>query len=370
VAKPSASAVVQPEAVPVGDLHFDAKNPRLLEHDASDRQLLLLMWRDFAVEEVALSIAANGFWSYEPLVAIKEDGRAVVIEGNRRLAAVKLLLDENERNRVGATGLPKISQERREELQTLPVIYSTRHEAWRYIGFKHVNGPQAWQSYSKAQYIAWVHNELGVPLDKVAETIGDTHSTVQRLYRALMTLEQAERRGLWSREDRFKDHFSFSHLFIGINSYSGIQRYLGLDGPPLDTPDPIPESHLDELRNLLIWLYGSRSGSISPVVQSQNPHLRQLDQVLASPNAIAAIQSGLPLSVALDVAKGDEAKLREDLVAARRLLQDSRGKVLTGYKGERDLLEVADEIVLLAEAVVDDMRAVDRRMRSARRVSR
>lgn len=356
-----------PRPVPTRDLHFDPRNPRLVNQGGGDRELLATMWRDFNVAEVALSIAANGFWEYEPLLATRENGRLVVVEGNRRLAAVILLRDEGERKRVGATDLPQITAKRRKELETLPVIETFRDRVWQYVGFKHVNGPQAWQSYSKAQYIAWVHNDLQVPLETIAETIGDTHATVLRLYRAYMILEQAERHGLWNREDRIKDRFPFSHLFVGINSYSGIQNYIGLQGPPADTPEPVDQEYWPQLRELLIWLFGSKAENISPVVQSQNPHLRQLNSVLANKNAVAAIRSGMPLSVALDVAKGDPAKLREDLVAARRLLQDCRGKVLTGFAGELDLLEVADEILVLAEAIVDDMRAIQRRTRRTRR---
>ena len=77
----------------------------------------------------------------------------------------------------------------------------------------------------------------------------------------------------------------------------------------------------------------------------------------------------MPLAVAVDVAKGDPAKLREDMVLVRRLLQDCRGKVLAGFAGEPDLMELAQEILELAEAVTDDMISVQRRNRRARRAS-
>lgn len=353
--------------VPVSELHFDPVNPRLVEHGRSEAQLLQVMWSDFAVNEVAMSIAANGFWRYEPLVVAEEAGRLVVVEGNRRLAAVKLLLDEQLRRRVGATDLPTLSVGQSRALSNLPVIRSSRETAWQYIGFKHVNGPQQWQSYAKAQYIAWVHNELKVPIEAIADTIGDAHQTTLRLYRALMALNQAERAGVWHREDRYKSHFSFSHLYVGLNGYAGLQGYVGLSGPPSDAPDPVPVERLPELGELLLWMYGSKKDGIAPVVISQNPHLRELDRVVTNKNAVSAIRQGLPLRVAVDVAKGDSAKLREDLVAARRLLQDSRGKVLTGYEGERDLFGVAEEILVLAESIVEDMTSINRRQRRSKR---
>ena len=59
-----------------------------------------------AVAEVAMSIAWNGYFQHEPLFVEKTSrGDMVVIEGNRRLAAVKLLLDADLRKAVGAAPL-------------------------------------------------------------------------------------------------------------------------------------------------------------------------------------------------------------------------------------------------------------------------
>lgn len=73
------------------DLRFDARNPRLADEEgASQEELLETLWRDFAVDEVALSIAANGYFPHEPLFATREHGELVVIEGNRRLGLGRL----------------------------------------------------------------------------------------------------------------------------------------------------------------------------------------------------------------------------------------------------------------------------------------
>ena len=95
-------------------LFLDASNPRLAElgisKDASQPELLKALWDEMAVEEVAMSIAYSGYFEHEPLfVEDSGDGTYVVIEGNRRLAAVKLLVDTSLRQKVKATKLPAIS---------------------------------------------------------------------------------------------------------------------------------------------------------------------------------------------------------------------------------------------------------------------
>jgi hypothetical protein len=239
-------------------------------------------------------------------------------------------------------------------LAELPVIKCTRQEVWQYVGFKHVNGPQAWQSLAKAEYIAWVHNTLKVSLEEIGRRIGDLHSTVRRLYRALMAIEQSEAVGVFDRKDRWQRHFSFSHLYTGLD-YGGIHRYTGIVGEKSYQPKPIPTSKVQNFGELCVWLYGSKSKNKQPLIQSQNPDLRVLDEVLTSRDGIAALRRGLPLQVSLDISKGDDRLLRESLIDAKRSLQDARGRLLTGFKGETDLVELADDIRTLAVDIHAEM---------------
>jgi hypothetical protein len=361
-----------PPEMPVKQLTFDSRNPRLRSEDAEDRSqqdMFDLLWRDFAVDEVAQSIAANGYFSYEPMLVVREDGRLVVVEGNRRLAAVKALLGQMELSE-GTIALPEITQPERDDLESVPVILTTRKDAWEYIGFKHVNGPQAWQSASKANYIAEVHNTLGIPLEEIARRIGDRHATVQRLYRALMVVDQAERADVFKRADRYKEHFSFSHLYTGLD-YGGIQSFLKVKPTADESPDPVPEERLRELGDLCTWLYGSRSRNRPPLVTSQNPDLRILDDVLRSENGIAALRRGLTLQVSRDISKGDTQLLREALVSAKQSLQTARGRAITGYRAsENDLVGLADDVSVLADALYEELVDLERQHRSGRRSRR
>lgn len=348
------------EEIATDELFLDAENPRLtdfgLGKNPSQAQIVETLWNKMAVDEVALSIAENGFYQHEPLYATKEKGKLVVVEGNRRLAAVKLLCDDKLRQEAKVTNLPSLTAAEKKKLDHLPVIICKRAEIWAYLGFKHINGPQAWESYPKAHYVAWVHNELGVTLEDIAHRIGDKHDTVARLYDALMVLDEAENEGVFDRNDRYKQHFSFSHLTTGLG-YVGIQSFLGLPrgDKTIGKRRPVPKSRVGELGEFLLWLYGSKSKDIPAIVLSQNPDLRRLDAVLKSKAATTALRKGLPLSVSLDISKGDERVFRESLVEAKQNLQKARGTVLTGYDGNEDLLKTADEIVELAQALRKDM---------------
>ncbi len=359
-----------PTRFPTDQLCFDRKNPRLfLDGDLDESDLVERLWKEFAVDELALSIASNGYFEHEPLFVALENGKLVVVEGNRRLAAVRILVDGRLRAKVGATDLPRITAARRRELATLPVIERARQNIRQYVGFKHVNGPQPWQSYAKAQYVAWVHNELGEGLDEIARQIGDRHTTVRRLYRGLMVLRQAEESGQFNLDDRWKKHFSFSHLYTGLD-YQNIQELLGIDNENSFRPNPIPKKRLNALGDLCLWLYGQKSTDTQPLVQSQNPDLRRLDSAIGNHDGLIALRRGLPLDVVIDISIGDEELFKGHLLEARRQLQEARGKQLTGDTGDADTLRTANEIFELADRLVSDMEDHRRQQRSGRRRSR
>ena len=91
------------------------------------------------------------------------------------------------------------------------------------------------------------------------------------------------------------------------------------------------------------------------MIRSQNPDLRNLDEVLRSANGLAALRAGLPLETSLKASRGDERLLREALVLAEEKLKEARGLIPTGYQGESDLLKKARNIDTIAEAIREEM---------------
>jgi hypothetical protein len=84
------------EHASIDELNLDSKNPRLgrhiIEKHLKQPELLKVMsaWN---LDELALSFLENGqFWTQEALICVKEQlqgrQRLVVVEGNRRLAAL------------------------------------------------------------------------------------------------------------------------------------------------------------------------------------------------------------------------------------------------------------------------------------------
>ena len=89
----------QIEFIDVDNLHFDPANPRLpssVVDGKDDQAVITWMLKDASIIELMGSIGMKGFFPAEPLLVTRDPKRTkhfIVVEGNRRLAAVKLLRD-------------------------------------------------------------------------------------------------------------------------------------------------------------------------------------------------------------------------------------------------------------------------------------
>jgi hypothetical protein len=352
--------------IDVEQLLLDPENPRLegMVKTTDQPELIRAMWREMAVNEVALSIAENGFFEEEPLFAIPAPNRIngkqtyYVVEGNRRLTAVKLLLDENLRKSVRATDLPILSAKAHEKLKRLPVsLYKKREDLWEYFGFRHVNGPKEWDSLSKAAYVAKVRREYGQTLEDITKKIGDQHSTVKRIYRGFVLLEQAEKQTNFKRENISRNRFFFSHLYTATD-YAEVLSFLGTTPEASLHDNPISKKYLPDLEQLMIWLFGSKERKLEPVVRTQAPDLSYLRSVIGNKPALAALRSGISLQRAHAISLGDSRRFEESLAQAKDALQEAKATITTGYKGDEDLFYQMESIGTLTASLLEEMRRI------------
>jgi ParB-like nuclease domain len=342
--------------VSVDKLHFDKENPRYAPYHSLGKALDVDIVKHLALtadlKELLQSIAANGYIKIEPLIVMKHKtpGHYTVLEGNRRLAAIKLLRDPDFVTKSGITNVPPLDKTK---AATLEEVYVTevkaREDARALIGFKHINGPQRWDSFAKAEFAKdWYVAEKGngVTLRSIANSLGDGHSTIRRLVFGIFVLDQAIKNKLFSIEDRFhnKRIFPFSHLYTGL-SKSGFQEYLGIEKAWKDEEPPerpVKKDHLENLRQVMSWLYGSASDEVPPVIKSQNPDLKYLNEILTKPKAVKTLLVKRDLKVAhLDVQPPLEL-FEKSLINGHKAVEEALSRVSAYEVGEETLLEISN----------------------------
>jgi hypothetical protein len=326
----------QAEKVPVDILDFDENNPRFTPDKqpagSGDSAVISMLATSADLSELLQSISTSGYINIEPLIVIERGGRLAVLEGNRRLAAVKALRDP-ELARAARISIPDMSPEKQATLnEILAYRVASEDDARDLIGFKHINGPQSWDAFAKARFAArWLDDEhrkrdageSSLTLQQIASRMGDQHMTMHRMVSALYVLDQAGRNGLYHIDDRKKKSFSFSHLYTGL-SYEEYTNYLGMARPDrANDPDrdPVKPEKFDELRNVLTWLYGSKERDLEPAVKSQNPDLSRLREVLGSPAATRILAERNNLDEAVITATPVDVRFQRHLITANAELQ-------------------------------------------------
>jgi hypothetical protein len=353
--------------VPTDQLDFDSNNPRLIEDgikNPTDADIIVSLSDSADLAEVVESIALNGYIDIEPIIGQKVGSRWRVLEGNRRLAAIRILQEPSLAKGTGITP-PKISAEILKTLKEVTVYaVSSPDQAREYIGFKHINGPHKWEALAKARFAAdWYKKEKsgGITIDKIARRLGDGHDTVVRLVNGMFVLDQARDAKLFDIKDRWPGkRFAFSHLYTALTR-PGYRDFLGLgdewrSGDP--RPNPVPKKNLANLQQVLVWLYGSKPDGIKPVINSQNPDLKFLGAVLENPRARTMMLTRHDLREAYAQVERKGARFEGALVNAKQEVELALSQIVGYDPDDSTLLEIGKELRDNSEQLYESMESI------------
>jgi hypothetical protein len=350
--------------VPTKLLEFDPNNPRLIEDgtdEPDDSQIIKILADGSDLAELVASIAANGYIDIEPLIVQRKGHRFRVLEGNRRLAAIRILQRPELAKGTGIV-VPTMSSDAKKSLNEVTVYaVSSPDQARDFIGFKHINGPHKWDAIAKARFAAdWYKKERqrGVTLEKIAQRLGDGHDTVVRLVNGMFVLDQAEETKVYELKDRYPGRkFAFSHLYTALTR-PGYREFLGLpeewrvEDPK---PNPVPKNKLENLHKVMVWLYGSRSDDIEPIIISQNPDIKNLGAVLASGRARTTmlLRSNLREAYALVEPKG--IRFEAALINAKQEAEKAISQIAGYDPADSTLLEIGEDLRDTSEQLYTSM---------------
>ena len=314
------------EYLPVAMLDFDPHNPRFPDavNEGDVDELIERFVRDERLLEIITSIADKGYFDGEPLLVVRyEQDRYHVIEGNRRLAALKLLTGQLPVP-PGRTSIDDVCELAKYRPETVPcLVFSHEDKIMRYLGFRHITGIKSWGSLQKARYIKkmrdrfYVGQESKIQMTALAREIGSRPDYVAQMLTALNLYERAEAKNFYNVKGLDPQEIEFSVLSTAI-SYSNIATYVGLEG----RQDMTGVNANDEnLKNLLSWMFVARGDQKSVLGDSRN--LKQLAAVVESKAATSVLVKNNNLDEAYQLSRGPAEALSLALKAVERKLQDA-----------------------------------------------
>lgn len=174
-----------PEYRPVQESRFAEET---VQRRAADRL------RDPSLDDLKKSIRANGFLAVERIVARELSGdlrgKYLVLEGNRRVAALKSIRAEHEAGDTAPTDLLRT-------MKAIPILIISEGPNAKGVyesimGIRHVSGIKHWGGYQRSRLIANLRDDIRIEPTEIAERLGMSVREVNRRYRAYKALEQME----------------------------------------------------------------------------------------------------------------------------------------------------------------------------------
>jgi len=284
---------------------------RYAEAGVQEKALRLLQSTEsFELGALKDSILTNGFVPLEQIVVEEYDhhdgqARYLVIEGNRRVAAVKtLLLDHSE----GAIDIPAAVLSTIEELPIIEILGSEterRDYQQTLMAIRHVAGIREWGPYQQAKLVVELYEKGTTGFGAVAQQIGISAREVARRYRASKALQQMEQ------DDEFGEFasprlYSFFHEAV---SQPKVREWLKFSDSSYTAEDP-------DARRAFYELLSPRvvdGEPYPPKLLNASRQVRQLKDVVDKP---------IPLKVLTDPEKSFDDAVR---AADEENVQDETG---------------------------------------------
>ncbi|HTU17378.1 MAG TPA: hypothetical protein VMG10_04890 [Gemmataceae bacterium] len=282
------------------NLFLDPRNPRLGRHNIEKgitQDEILDVMKNWTLEELAVSFLESGFWPQEALIVVRDTipgkkGQVlVVVEGNRRLAALKMIAKARAKEKgISDRWIDIIRGYKPADfarLKQIPyILKKSREEVRAYIGYRHVTGIKEWNPAEKAEYIAHLIEHEKLTYEQVRKRIGSKMPTVRQNYISYRLLLQMESKSDRIDVGRVEDRFSVLYLSLRTR---GVQTYLEIDieADPETAKKPVPPGKLKELENFARWLFGSKDQE--PII-SDSRQVDDFGRILENPSAVEYLE--------------------------------------------------------------------------------
>lgn len=344
----------QVEPWPVQKLELDPENARLPEDltDRSQSSLLKHLEEAYDLEELGWSMAERGYFPEEPLLTITHPDDAsvrIVVEGNRRLATLKLLVDADARHLVGKKTWDELAELPEQDLTTVPTRnYSSREALLEYLGFRHVSGLLAWTADAKARFVHKLVVDYAFTFDRSARVIGSRSDAIRRQFIAWRALEQGRAAGI--DVSPAVEHFGVFYRALQnprIRDFIHLQGWM--DGTE-ETREPLANDGPERLGEFLDLVFGKKR------VIRESRQLDDLGRVLGDQHSVAMLRQERDLVLALQELPAD----RDAVYAAIRLAYRHAARANAEawqFSGDDELTAEARR---LAEMVAQIMRSLER----------
>ena len=217
------------EIVSILDLVLDAQNPRFIEPPKQDEIRQHLLEHEDIIGLAKSIVSYNGLMPGERPIICKEDGRMVVLEGNRRVCTCQLLLDNSLIPPNFQSEFPMTPEELRNEIELIEVdVIESRAVAEPVLATRHMEQIRQWAPLAKWKFCV-NRFEDGRTIEEISNTTGISKTKVKEGIQNFYLLEYALNLPDWTPKQRNLELNLYNiqpHRFIRIFNTKGAKKIL------------------------------------------------------------------------------------------------------------------------------------------------
>lgn len=346
------------ELLPLGQLFLDERNPRLPKslQNATEVEIIEYMLLDASLIELMLAIGKNDFFPGEQLLVVKtKDEVYKVVEGNRRLSAVKLL-NKPDLVSVQKTKIQQVIKETEFFPNEIPcLIFDAEEDIHNYLGYRHITGIKEWKLLEKARYLFGLWKDQYSELDlnqasrELAKSIGSRKDYVKRILIGYQIFYKIEDEAYYRIPGLNDTSFYFNYIADSLNKLH-IANYLGLDVKNIDDIDEVSinEKHLE---NWTRWLFEKNIEGRTRLI-GDSSSLNALNKILGHEDASKAfIEKGYSLDSAMDLTGEADSQFYNYLNNALSQLENADRLVIKVNVKFNEVLDQIKDIRSLATKI-------------------
>lgn len=194
--------------IQLDELYLDEKNPRfIVPPNPSQQSIVDYLIENEEVEQLAIDIAkSGGLNAGERVIVTEEKGRWVVLEGNRRICACKILMDPSLLANRRLASIDKISLLVNDKLKrSLSVVNAdvvkNRLEAQSSLAAKHIDGIKRWSTISKHKFFA-LEFDAGKSIKEISIITGVSEAKIRTGLKEYRIIDYVLKLPFWTQEER------------------------------------------------------------------------------------------------------------------------------------------------------------------------
>lgn len=306
-----------------------------------------------ALKELRNSILANGFLPIERIIVTPQEGveeRYLVIEGNRRVAALKGLKEQHDAGIELPSRVINV-------FAKVPCLVAANDAEFPYfketlMGIRHVGGIRQWGGYQRAKLIADLRDKHKVESTDISDRLGLSVQEVNRRYRAFKALEQMQE------NEEFGEYATpaMYPVFHEAISIPAVRIWLGWN-PTTSAFEK--DNELEDFYRLITPRAGEDGGADRDPKIASFSDVRELKHLIGNPEAQAyLLDPDKSLLDALAIGRKDEMskKWRSEVAEAKAALEKISAIDVRNFQAEdvesiNLLIQIATQVLEIHQSL-------------------